>query len=185
MCGNQWGKLPNLQAKRHWPRNLMFRYGFNTPTSTLGGIVQHPVPILEGNQGVITAGHEQNISLRLVVFITVSSQWKENTKRMHALQAHQPTLFPRELSSQTIGYQRRDDPFAWTNPNLSDADLDQEWTVAILYLEVPSRIQAHPMNCDELQVSGLRGQRRGNSSARLTVIIDDKRCTGRGEEQQA
>jgi len=63
------GKNYHTQLKRHGPTILK---SISPTLHPWEGIVQHPIPNLEGIQSVITARHEQNDSIEMEVFITNS-----------------------------------------------------------------------------------------------------------------
>ena len=54
------GKKYHMQLKRHGPKILK---SISPTLHPWEGIVQHPIPNLEGIQSVITARHEQNDSI--------------------------------------------------------------------------------------------------------------------------
>mmetsp|Transcript_444 Transcript_444/g.985 ORF Transcript_444/g.985 Transcript_444/m.985 type:complete len:94 (+) Transcript_444:100-381(+) len=73
MCEKQRGKPP-LYSETAWAHDEKLHHNkssslisidFVRLPPSLGGIVQHLVPSLEGIQGVIMAGHEQIISIEI------------------------------------------------------------------------------------------------------------------------
>ena len=107
MCQKQWGKLPIYNWKGIDPRcslNITRMFvilkQIHACHPSLGGIVQHPVSILERIQGVIMAGHEQNtFQLRGWVFITVRHRW---LRRVMRISGAQPTMVSTEPSFRRI-----------------------------------------------------------------------------------
>lgn len=156
------GETNHHQMRRHWLKSYC---KYDKPTSTLGGILQHPVHILDG------AG----ASLRWAR-ATLQMRWQSSLQSLESFRTSQPWLcvnshfkaiiFPKE----TLCLQNASSPHIRcrsrkTQEHKERADGAAQWC---------SRGPPDPPDRTRRIASGLRVQRQGNSSARITASWEVK-----------